>query len=223
MKYDIEKLIQKVNDVNGIIPISNKYQNRGGDGIIGHAFEEFLEIEENNSVYSDTEEFEIKTKKDTSSSKYTLFNRGKRGAHWTINKYYFNQNFGTGYVDVNFNKNIHGLKLYIEEPEILMKDKDDTILYRINIYNDLYKRLINKLKNTLVVTVNKVKPTYFKILKLEYFNNISIENFLNEIRQGNLYICSNVGSGGHDRGTQFRIKKNRMFSLFEEKKVWKIT
>jgi hypothetical protein len=60
------------------------------------------------------------------------------------------------------------------------------------------------------------------INKTTYYEMASINNFIDLINKGFVYICSNVGSNNHDRGTQFRINKNNLHKLYKNKteKIW---
>lgn len=220
IEINIKDIISKI-DKNNEIKIPQRFADRGGDGVLGHSIEESLGIAENNDTRSDTASFEIKTKKDKSNAKTTLFNCGRRGVHWSIDKYFFQKKYGTGYIDISSNANCHGLKLDFINDEVQILDTINKIVYYKIKIAEIENIIKKKLKNLMFVEASKTKEQTFKIQKLNYYKSISVDNFLSLMKDGKIVICSNVGSGGHDRGTQFRISKQNIYKIYKEAEEFK--
>lgn len=152
-----QNIIDKFNEKN-IYIIPEEYLKRGWDGILGNSIEEILGIKENNNTSSDLENYEVKTKKNNSNSKITLFNRGNRRKtekdpylHWNVPLSYILESFNTGYVDVNINTNKHNLCLEVNSDTIeIIQYPNNKKLYQIYL-NDLDNILKTKLKNIILI------------------------------------------------------------------------
>jgi len=201
--------------------IPKKYLLRGGDGIVGSSLEKVFSLSENNYSVSDFSTFELKTKKDNSNSKTTLFNKGTRKSHWTIPVDYFKKEYGTGYIDFSTIPNKYNIKVSVDDGNLLIVNNESLFTYYKISISEIEEVLLKKLKNLMMVELSVNNDKMF-INKTTYYETVSIDNFINLVNDGLLYICSNVGSNNHDRGTQFRISKNNLHKLYKNKteKIW---
>lgn len=204
--------------------VDEKFADRGGDGIFGSALEKHLCIQENSSKTSDFSSFELKTKKNVSkNSKITLFNKGIRGVNWIseVDKFYFKKNYGTGYIDCNGRKNCHGLYTLIDQQKNSINIAEEKMQNRI-IYSATKEQLEdgkNKIKNIAIVH-GEILDGYGYVNRVVLFKNFSLEKLFQSIDVGSSFICSNVGSSGHDRGTQYRTTEKEMINLFEAREEY---
>lgn len=219
---NIERFYSFIEMNNSSFDVPNKYLLRGGDGIAGNSLEEVFSLTENNLSISDFSTFELKTKKDNSKSKTTLFNKGTRKTHWTIPVDFFKKKYGTGYIDFSVTPNKYDIKVLINDNNLSIVDNDLLFTYFTITLNELEEVLLNKLKNLMMVELS-IDKTKLIINKTTYYEKVSIINFINLINEGLIYVCSNVGSNNHDRGTQFRIGKNNLHKLYKNKteKIWR--
>lgn len=218
---DVECFYKFIEINNSSFDIPKKYLLRGGDGIAGSSLEEVFSLPENNYSVSDFSTFELKTKKDSSNAKTTLFNKGSRKSHWSIPVDYFKKEYGTGYIDFSVTPNKYNIKISVDDNNILIVNNESLFTYYKINFNEIEEVLLNKLKNLMMVEIS-INDGKMVINKTTYYEMASINNFIDLINDGLLYICSNVGSNNHDRGTQFRISKNNLHKLYKNKteKIW---
>lgn len=83
-------------------------------------------------------------------------------------------------------------------------------------YSDIESKLKAKLSNLMYVqaerkTVNGLE--YYRYNHIEAYMNPSIENFLNTLKEGHIYIDFDARTG-HNHGTKFRIKPKHKKDLY---------
>ncbi|MCD7710586.1 MAG: MvaI/BcnI family restriction endonuclease [Porphyromonadaceae bacterium] len=88
-------------------------------------------------------------------------------------------------------------------------------------YDDLFSKARTKLLNTFFVIFETRKDAgemyfhYYKVLKLQ---NLSIQNFINAIRNGDINIDFDARTR-HNHGTKFRINPHTISTLYETAEV----
>jgi hypothetical protein len=200
----------------GYIPLLNGF----GDGDIGRLFEDEFGVDENNSPLADWNGIEIKTKKSTSKSRVTLFSKSPT---WSYKLSTNDRVYNYGYevdgtykfnTSISNNPNNLGWKSNVNYEsgviELLFNDSIEATYS----FDTLKESLEGKL-NTLAlintdITGDKVLFESYAIL-----SGVSMEKFLNYIDTGKIVIEFRMRIG-KDRGTAFRIPKNRMYDLYNE-------
>jgi len=223
---------------------SHRTNNTG----IGKTFEDLVNVVENNKQEVDyLNELELKSSRELSNSMVTLFTKspshppqantllrlkfgkeedGSKRLHTTIPGDKFNTFLGK-----------YGFKLEINEKEkkiyILIKDLNNNVIIDFicyYIFDDLKEIIEKKCKNIVFVTA-KIKREYGKELfyfeKAILLTGLTFDKFLKAIREGNILYDIRIGvyRGGknkgktHDHGSGFRIKKEKIFSVFNVSEI----
>lgn len=209
--------------------IPPKFLLRGGDGIVGQTTEHILGLAENNRKTSDFADFEIKTKSTKTSSRVTLFNKGTRKktkkvkeTNWNLNPKEFCDTYGTGYIDVSVKENCHGLKLNVSDDRQKVSIVDiirNKEIYKIS-KKEIEECIKNKIKN-IVYIKGDVIGNEVDYKEGTAYIEANADLFIDSIQRGEIVICSNIGSGYKDRGTQFRISEKYLGNLFSKKEEYK--
>ena len=79
------------------------------------------------------------------------------------------------------------------------------------------KKLKTKLKHLMYVSAQRKKEKdveYFKYDHFEVYINPSLDNFLQLLKQGEIYIDFDARTG-HNHGTKFRIKSSQKRNLYQ--------
>jgi hypothetical protein len=205
------------------LDIPETYWIRGGDGVLGSSLEFHLGIIENNNNTPDLDFAELKTKQIARSAMDTLFSCGTRKptkkkpvANWKIpDKHYLRKKFGTGYQDITMDReNKHGLRLFLENESIVVKEKDGLIIYEKPI-NEIERDFLSKLKNQCYVELERVGTKQMRIVRTTICKNASFEKLLVKFAEGKIKLENRVGEDGHDHGTAFRGQKRIVTELYE--------
>ena len=223
---------------------SHRKHNTG----IGKTFEDLVNVVENNKQKVDyLDELELKSSRELSNSMVTLFTKspshppqantllrlkfgkdekGSKILHTTISGDKFNTFLGK-----------YGFKLEINEKEkriyILIKDLKSNTLIDFTCYytfEDLKKIIEDKCKNIAFVTAKIKKENekeFFHFEEAILLTGLIFEKFLDAIRRGDIFYDIRIGVYGtgknkgktHDHGSGFRIRKNRMASVFHISRI----
>lgn len=84
-------------------------------------------------------------------------------------------------------------------------------------FNDLSKKLIDKLNNLMYVKAETKKVNgieYFKYNEFEVYIDPTLERFIDLIEDGHIYVDFDARTG-HNHGTKFRIKSNQKNNLYQ--------
>lgn len=223
--------------------------NRSHDTGIGKTFEDYMHVVENNLPEADLYGFELKSKRESSSSYLTLFT--KSPTHPSGANTYMRNTYGTPYEDNPYYKKLHtsmfatyrntynnkfGFQL-INSPEekklyIEISDLETGLILENDIYYsyEQIERCIEKLKNLLFVYADTKKIDgieHFHFVKAVLHYRPSLSKFLDMLDRGEVMVDLRLGtytSGPktgklHDHGTGFRIKPSSLLALYEETEV----
>ena len=189
---------------------------RRSDTGIGYTLETLLELEENNLKTPDFGDIEIKSQRNASSNRITMFTFN-RGA-WQIKQRELIEQYG--YVDtngrpslyctVNSKPNNQGLYLNVEEESVRLYHVDNTLIAQwpgtvlINTFRKKMSALVIVFANSRVNSNQKEDDAYF-------LTNPDEDNFLDLIRKNivivevRMHLKENSSVGNH--GTDFRIEE----------------
>lgn len=211
---------------------------RSGDTGIGKTFEDLLDKEEDNLPTADFHDIEIKTRRKFSSAMVTLFTKSPdspRGVNSILRENYgygnpkklhctipsgretfnsFSQHWFR--IDVNYGQQEIQLLIFDEHKNLV----DDTISWNFKTIED---KLETKIKTTAIVSADEKRigsDTYFKYETVDLMTGLTLDNFLEAIEDGRLFVDIRLGvykSGKnagktHDHGTGFRIKAEHLLN-----------
>ncbi len=207
---------------------------RKGDTGIGFTLESELEIEANSSQTPDFKGVEIKSTRESSNVRFTLFS--KTPFYNPMDRIQCLENFG--YLDNNnrLSLNITLNYGYANNQGWLLNYIQDK-LYAQNKRTDVFYWLQEELKNKLKIKHNRCmfvfaqkrgtglnEEFYFK--KALYARKASIKNFNNQLLEGNVsldFVMHKKSNGTvRDHGFLFKIDKNNLPNLFEEITEYKL-
>ena len=206
-----------------------------GDCSVGETLEQLLGIKQNSSKAPDFNGIELKSKRNSSSTRGSLF---AQVPEWEISNFKSSKEIldSYGYLDKKSNlrklyvtvsalkPNAQGLQLRVNYKsktleEIYVKDGKEYPVVRWS-FNILFERLLTKHKETFWV-----KATSQKILGVEYLLYTSVEhtkkpiveNFLNLIEQGGItldHLIKEKGNSAVEKGPIFKIHPRSFSTLF---------
>ena len=223
---------------------SHRTHNTG----IGKTFEDLVNVVENNKQEVDyLNELELKSSRELSNSMITLFT--KSPSHPPQANTLLRLKFGkdengskilhTTIPGDKFNTFLekYGFKLEINEKErkiyILIKDlRKDTLIDFVCYYTfeDLRKIIEEKCKNIVFVTAKIRKENekeFFHFEEAILLTGLTFEKFLKAIKEGDVFYDIRIGVYGsgkskgktHDHGSGFRIRKNKIASVFNLSRI----
>lgn len=251
MKTNKDILIDKFKSIKEQGPVPSR---RSSDTGIGKTFEDYCNIKENNSQGPDFHEFEIKSHREESSSYVTLFTKSP-SFPLNANKY-LKDKFGSPYPDKPDLKRLHtslfantwntyenkfAFKLendrFTECLYIKVKDLKTNEILDCHVgytYDDIKKRLIDKIPNLFYVSARSTKDKatgneLFEYDQAEIYYTPSIEHFFLLLSEGKIMFDIRIGSyksgknkgKPHDHGSGFRIRKQNIKYLFCEHEIIK--
>ena len=209
-KFDTKfKQVKKL----GYIPL-----NGFGDGVIGRLFEDKFGVDENNSPLADWNGIEIKTKKSLSNSKVTLFTKSPTWRHKSSNN---DKVYNYGYESdgtYKFNTSVTNTTNNLGWKSIVNhNNKTVELLLYDNIeasysFETLQSAIEGKL-NTIALIDTDVKDGNVLYDSYSILSGVSMNKFLEYIETGKIVIEFRMKIG-KDRGTAFRIAKNKMYNLY---------
>ena len=85
-------------------------------------------------------------------------------------------------------------------------------------FSDLEKKVASKLHNTFYVTTEVKKEDgqeFFKFSKLEMLRGFTLDGFLDCLAEGTAFVDFDARTG-HNHGTKFRIKQNKIPTLYKD-------
>ncbi len=86
-------------------------------------------------------------------------------------------------------------------------------------FDDIYHKAGTKLHNAFYVVADAYKDKngieYFKYSHIYKLSKFSLENWLQAIEEGNLFVDFDARTG-HNHGTKFRLRKNKLPLLYNE-------
>jgi hypothetical protein len=221
------------------------------DGAIGNTFEDYLGVQENNLKDPDFAGFEVKSKRELTSSYLSLFTKspsGPKGANA-----YLKNTFGKPDEDFPEVKKLNSsvfahrwnslydknkLKLEINRSEekivLLVKDIEDNLVSD-NVYwtfEHIKKAAAKKMSSLFFVSATSKKEEgieYFHYNSAKVFLDFDFEKFLVALENGFIMFDIRIGSyksgkyfgKPHDHGSSFRVKRENISQLYT--KVFEIS
>tara|TARA_Y100000389_G_scaffold184525_1_gene203064 strand:+ start:885 stop:1580 length:696 start_codon:yes stop_codon:yes gene_type:complete len=215
-----------------IIEKFNRIKNKGfvkgvrkGDSNVGLTFEKLLGVKENCKQLPDFNGFEIKTKRNNSSSLSTLFSKAPlpKGSNpilrWEYGITY--QDFKVGYYN--------GCGTY----QVTVDVCDDESKIKLNVidvnsrnvccdniywgYSDLENSIRKKMKSLIYINAeSKIinGKEHFHYNNAKIFYNPNIYNFIELIRNNTITIQMRFGNNDH--GTAFRIPEKKLHLIYDK-------
>ena len=242
LKDPKEKLIKLFKIIKSKSWIKFERRQENADGLLGNVFEDLIGIDENNKSEADYFDYEIKTKNHDSNALVSLFGctiksfpnanteiREKYGVY--DEKHPENKIFNTTIKHSKWNNHRGGYSFKLEKNDHLYlrikEQNNDNTIDNNNYYwneEEIIKRF-NKIKNCCLIEgeIDK-KNNLVKYTKMIIFRNASIEKFWTLLKSDDIVVDFRIGvylSGKnkgktHDHGTGFRIKKNKIISLYQD-------
>ena len=223
---------------------SHRTHNTG----IGKTFEDLVNVKENNKQEVDyLNELELKSSRKLSGSMVTIFTKSPsypQNANTELRLKFGKEERGLQilHTTISGNKfntflNKYGFKLEINEKEeriyILIKDLKNETLLDFECYytfKDLKEIIEKKCKNIVFITAKHKKENnkeFFHFEKAILLTGLTLDKFLEEIKQGNILYDIRIGvyGGGknkgktHDHGSGFRIKKSEIDKIFNVSEI----
>jgi hypothetical protein len=216
----MKKIIDEFNDkflrVKGLgyIPLLNGF----GDGDIGRLFEDKFGVIENNSPLADWNGIEIKTKKEQSDSKVTLFSKAPI---WKYNISNNDRVYNYGYesdgtyklnIAISYKTNNLGWKSNVNYNNKVVELLLDGVVEATYPFETIQSALESKL-NTLAIINTVIINNSVLFDSYNILNGINMKQFLSYIETGKIVIEFRMRIG-KDRGTAFRIPKKYMYNLY---------
>jgi hypothetical protein len=193
--------------------------NGFGDGDIGRLFEDKFGVDENNSPLADWNGIELKTKKSSSNSKVTLFSKSPTWGHKSSNNdrvynygyesdgtYKFNTSVTNTTNNLGWKSNVNYDNKTVE---LLLYDNIESSYS----FETLQSAMEGKL-NTIALIDTDIKDGGVLFDSFSILYGVSMMKFLNYIENGKIVIEFRMRIG-KDRGTAFRISKNKMYDFYE--------
>lgn len=216
--------------------------HRHGDQALGNAFEDLLDVPENNSTDADFHGIEFKSQRTTSTALMTLFSKAPtfpRGINTTLRERY-------GVTDEVHDKKILNTTLTGDRENThrggynykARVDRENELIY-LEIRNQetgeleelevwwsfsvLEKALERKLKTIAILHGDeKVEngQRFVRYTKMDILTGLTLEKMIASLEYGELFIDIRIGvySSGrnigrtHDHGTAFRIKLDKLLT-----------
>ena len=213
------------------------------DGDIGNTFEDYLGVKENNHKKADFMGFEVKSRREFTSSYMSLFTKSPtspKGANR-----FLKDTFGRGDSMFPELKSLHTsifahrwnsvydmykMKLHIDDvnDELVLQiaDKNEKIISEnVNWTYASLQKAMNKMKNLFVVSAQVKKQegeTYYFFDKATCYFGLNFERFISVLSNGNIMFDIRIGvykSGKnigkpHDHGSGFRIKPEKISEFY---------
>ena len=216
---------------------------RSGNTAIGKTFEDLLGKMEDNLAEPDFGDIEIKSQRELSKSFVTLFTKAPsypKSANTYLREKYGDKNeenlrtlHTSIFRDENTYKERYSFSLEIDENEeriyIKVKDLNTKNTEQLVYYSfeTIKNKLDKKLKKLAYVEaktkyLNNGKEAFY-YTKMTMYENPSLENFLNLIKENKIMIDIRIGvyhdlkkyGKTHDHGTGFRIKEENFCELYK--------
>lgn len=203
-----------------------KTKRKGNTGI-GQTLEQLLELEENNFSLPDLGFAELKTHRIGSSSMITLFTFDKKA--WKIDTLEAVRKYGTKnkngrlglYFTLSFIPNQSGLFLKIENKSISVCHTSGEVLVQWNT-ETLLQQFKGKMPSLVFVHAQSEMRDgveWFKYERAELLTEPSTEQFLEQIKKGNIVVDLRLhdrgSSSARNHGTAFRTREDTLSSLFK--------
>lgn len=224
---DIVELREKLSEIKQMGYVVSL---RKSDTGIGYTLETLLELEENNLKTPDFGDIEIKSQRNASSNRVTMFTFN-RGA-WQIEQRELIEQYG--YVDtngrsslyctVNSKPNNQGLYLKVEEGSVRLYHVDNTLIAQWS-GTDLIDRFIEKMSALVIVSadtrVNSNQKEEFWFNEASFLTNPDEDNLLDLIRKDiivvdvRMHLRENGSVRNH--GTGFRINERFLNLCFRSR------
>lgn len=216
--------------------------HRHGDQALGNAFEDLLDVPENNSTDADFYGIEFKSQRTTSTALMTLFSKAPtfpRGINTTLRERY-------GVTDEVHDKKIlnttltgdrenthrggYNYKARVDrENELIhleIRNQETGELEELEVwwsFSVLEKALERKLKTIAILHGDeKVEngQRFVRYTKMDILTGLTLEKMITSLEDGELFIDIRIGvySSGrnigrtHDHGTAFRIKLDKLLT-----------
>lgn len=244
MSLDFDKVKNEFQRIKLLGFVKSNRSNKN-DGAIGNTFEDYLGVRENNLKDPDFAGFEVKSKRELTSSYLSLFTKSPsspRGANA-----YLKNTFGKADEDFpllkKLNSSVFGhrwnslysafsLKLQVnrkaEKLILLVKDNDGNLVSDVVYWEfSALKKAARKIASLFFVSAssNKIEGTeYFHFNSAKVFLNFDFNKFLDTIENGAIMFDIRIGSyksgkrigKAHDHGSSFRIKRENIGQLYEK-------
>ena len=215
---------------------------RHGDQALGNAFEDLLDVPENNSSEADFHGIEFKSQRITSSALMTLFSKAPtypRAVNTKIRLEYGVEESEHGQMILNTTftgnrENSHrggyNFKARVDRENskihLEIRDQSSGVLEDLEVwwgFSVLEKALEKKLKTIAILHgEEKVEngKRYVKYTKMDILTGLTVEKMVSAIEDGELFIDIRLGvyltgkniGKTHDHGTAFRIKLDKLLS-----------
>jgi MvaI/BcnI restriction endonuclease family len=215
------------------------------DGAIGNTFEDYLGVLENNLKDPDFAGFEVKSKRELTSSYLSLFTKSPsapRGANA-----YLKNNFGKNDEDFPELKKLNSsvfahrwnslydknkLKLSVNRAEekiiLLVNDNNDNLVSDCVhwTFANIQKAAAKKLSSLFFVSATSKKEEsieHFHYNSAKVFLNFDFDKFLTALENGFIMFDIRIGSyksgkyfgKPHDHGSSFRVKRENIGQLYQ--------
>ncbi|MGI8468945.1 MAG: MvaI/BcnI family restriction endonuclease [Pyrinomonadaceae bacterium] len=214
------------------------------DGAIGNTFEDYLGVRENNLKDPDFEGFEVKSKKELTTSYLSLFT--KSPSHPKAANAFLKNKFGQSDGDFpalkKLNSSIFGhrwnslygsykMKLEVDKREkkliLLVNDYNDNLISNAVYWSfEELEKAASKISSLFFVSAstNIIEDVrYFHYNSAKVFLNFDFDKFLTAIKNGKIMFDIRIGSyksgknlgKPHDHGSSFRVKRENIGQLYE--------
>lgn len=244
MSIDNKKIINEFNRIKSLgYIVSNR--PKSNDGAIGNTFEDHLGVKENNKKDPDFEGFEIKSQREFTGSKVSLFTKSPTNPKKA--NAYLKDTFGRGDSMFPELKSLHAsmfgdrwnsvydtykMKLLVDrnQEKVTLQIKNIAgITLSDHVYwsFDNLKKAMSKMSSLFVVIADtKIidSQEYFHYNSAVVYHNLIFENFLDLLENGHVMFDIRIGvykSGKkigkpHDHGSGFRLVRSKVSQLYEK-------
>ncbi|CDN31965.1 TVG1488832 protein [Mucinivorans hirudinis] len=241
MKQQIDQIIKRFQEIKSLgFVASTRPNNR--DGGIGNTLEDLLGIAENNLKEADINGVEVKSQRQLTNSKISLFSKAPTsptGANAVLKDMFGQMRDGSGhkklYASVFGNRES---LVYGKNRMSLVVDRGQEIIrLRVvhedgGVYEDVFwsfQELVtasNKLQIIMFVSAKSRREQevlYYYFQRATLFYRFNFESFIKAIEDGDIQFDIRIGSykSGknigkvHDHGSGFRVNSNKLHLLFE--------
>ncbi|OFY89722.1 MAG: hypothetical protein A3K10_14635 [Bacteroidetes bacterium RIFCSPLOWO2_12_FULL_31_6] len=240
---DTKKIVDEFSRIKNLGFVKSN-RSKTNDGSIGNTFEDHLGVTENNAKDPDFEGFEVKSQRELTGSKISLFTKspsGPKGANA-----YLKDNFGRGDAKFPNLKALHSsmfgnrwnsvfetykMKLIVdrEDEKVVLHIKDNNDILLSNHVHWSFEDLqaaSKKMSSLFVVFAASKKIDdleYFHYNKAIIYHNLVFDKFLELLEAGYIMFDLRMGvykSGKsigkpHDHGSGFRVDKEYIALLYQ--------
>lgn len=224
----------------GFVPCTRPNNKDGG---IGNTLEDLLFIQENNLQAADYLDYEVKSKREATSSAITLFsmatekrnnrrlfnqysrideNDGVQRLYWTIYMDKASNLYGRYECQLEFDNPDNPKLLYVRVKDTQTGFEDTQAYWDLN---KLRTRISRKMKNLVLCyaeTKDERGHKHFNFNNFECYFDFSFEKLLEYIKLGYIQVDFRIGADlegkkagkYHDHGTGFRIHGRDLLNLY---------